>query len=464
MIFKKKTKLAIIFIIFLTLFFFLSKTIGNNDYPIAQKIKSFVPKTIKETLKNSVFIFSIINNKNNEQDADIKKLKQSVKILEAKVFEIENDSSLILISDKKIISDKGDNFNLKIYKLPLPPHEEWGSKPVAYLETDGDKIYFSSGDGRFFYIENNSDFLKKKVKYYEIDTNIKKYIFNEDFFEPSTLSIKDIFIKDKKIFFTYGHLEGECLTLQVAYSDINAEYLEFKDFFSKKECNKEYDFINAQHIGGRLVNFSNGRLLLSTGDMGYENLSNDKNSIFGKILSINDNNNHDIISIGHRNPQGLFYNKNKNIILNTEHGPTGGDEVNVNDLKGDLKHYGWPFASYGIDDYIKHKDSHSKYGYIEPILNFTPSIGISQIIKTPKDFFNEQKDNRYLVTSLGWNDQIAEGDNSIHIIGLNDTNNIIYKDRLKIFERIRDIIYVKNLNSFLLSLESVPAIGILTKE
>ena len=65
---------------------------------------------------------------------------------------------------------------------------------------------------------------------------------------------------------------------------------------------------------------------------------------------------------------------------------------------------------------------------------------------------------------MGWNDQIAEGDNSIHIIGLNDTNNIIYKDRLKIFERIRDIIYVKNLNSFLLSLESVPAIGILTKE
>ena len=46
-------------LIFLTLFFFLSKTIGNNDYPIAQKIKSFVPKTIKETLKNSVFIFPL---------------------------------------------------------------------------------------------------------------------------------------------------------------------------------------------------------------------------------------------------------------------------------------------------------------------------------------------------------------------------------------------------------------------
>ena len=204
--------------------------------------------------------------------------------------------------------------------------------------------------------------------------------------------------------------------------------------------------------------------MLSTGDMGYENLSDDKKSIFGKILSINDNNNFEIISLGHRNPQGLFYNENKNIILNTEHGPTGGDEVNVNDLKGDIKHYGWPFASYGIDDYIKYKDSHSKYGYIEPTLNFTPSIGISQVIKAPKDFFNKQKDNRYLVTSLGWGQEIADGKNSIHIIELNDTNNIVYKDRLKIFERIRDIIYIKNLDSFLLSLESVPAIGILTKE
>ena len=115
MIFKNKTKLAIIFIIFLTLFFFISKTIGNEDYPIAQKIKSFIPETIKKTLKNSVFIFSIINNKNNEQDAEIKKLKQFVKTLEAKIFEIENDSSLVLISDKKMISDKGENFNLKIF-------------------------------------------------------------------------------------------------------------------------------------------------------------------------------------------------------------------------------------------------------------------------------------------------------------------------------------------------------------
>ena len=55
------------------------------------------------------------------------------------------------------------------------------------------------------------------------------------------------------------------------------------------------------------------------------------------------------------------------------------------------KHFGWPFASYGIDDEIKYKDSHAKYGYVEPTLNFTPSIGISQIIKVPENYFFKKK-------------------------------------------------------------------------
>ena len=157
-----------------------------------------------------------------------------------------------------------------------------------------------------------------------------------------------------------------------------------------------------------------------------------------------------LISKGHRNPQGLYYDKIRNIILNTEHGPTGGDEVNINDLKGKTKHFGWPFASYGIDEEIKYKDSHAKYGYVEPALNFTPSIGISQIIKVPEDFFKKSKDNRYFVTALGWDYQIDEGDNSIHIIDLDENQKIIGKDRLKVFQRIRDIIYIKEIKSFAL--------------
>ena len=43
-----------------------------------------------------------------------------------------------------MISDKGEILILKFFKLPLPSHEDWGVKPVAYLESDDNKIYLSS--------------------------------------------------------------------------------------------------------------------------------------------------------------------------------------------------------------------------------------------------------------------------------------------------------------------------------
>lgn len=462
---KKKLITILSLLIILILFVFSWQTVGNKDNFVAQKIKSFIPESLKKNLKNTIFALPYIIEKNKEQDKKIKKFTQRIAILEAQVFNLENQGSLKTISNKEIISDNGEKFNLRILKLPLPQHEEWGLKPVAYLENHSNNIFFSSGDGRFFYINIDEKKIEDSEKLNQIQTNIKDYILDKKFYEPFVLSIKDIFIKNENIFFTYGNVKDNCLILKVAYSKLDYKYLEFKDYFSHKECDDSFDVMNYQHIGGRLFSYFNDSLLLSTGDMGHENLSDTESSIFGKIINIKDNkNNFNIISKGHRNPQGLYYDKIRNLILNTEHGPTGGDEVNINDLKGKTKHFGWPFASYAIDDEIKYKDSHAKYGYVEPTLNFTPSIGISQIIKVPEDFFSEQrKKNRYFVTSLGWDYQIDEGDNTIHIIDLDDNQKIIGKDKLKVFQRMRDIIYVENINSFVLSLESIPALGILTK-
>ena len=55
---------------------------------------------------------------------------------------------------------------------------------------------------------------------------------------------------------------------------------------------------------------------------------NSDNSIIGKILLI-DNKNFEVFSRGHRNPQGIFYDLNDDLIFETEHGPTGGDEINL---------------------------------------------------------------------------------------------------------------------------------------
>ena len=93
----------------------------------------------------------------------------------------------------------------------------------------------------------------------------------------------------------------------------------------------------------------------TTGDFRNRPLAQNIDSNFGKILKINTQTKKtDIVSLGHRNPQGLYYSKKFDFILSTEHGPKGGDEININ-IKPFLKvkNFGWPISSYG-DHYAKH--------------------------------------------------------------------------------------------------------------
>ena len=169
-------------------------------------------------------------------------------------------------------------------------------------------------------------------------------------------------------------------------------------------CKKTNSYGEFQPIqsGGVMSDYNNNKLLLTTGNLDLE-ITQDDESIFGKLLLVDKiSGEYKIVSKGHRNAQGLFYDKVNNVILSTEHGPFGGDEVNI--IKDILKknNFGWPISSYGEhyptmapkDAYEKaplHK-SHSNYGFIEPIKYFVPSIGISQILKAEEGF---QKSNNY---------------------------------------------------------------------
>jgi len=202
-------------------------------------------------------------------------------------------------------------------------------------------------------------------------------------------------------------------------------------------------------------------LLVSMGASDKEKeLAQNDNSPYGKILFFDLNTKkHIIFSKGHRNPQGLL--ASKNVILSTEHGPYGGDEINKILFE---KNYGFPIVSIGEPyefkkitelnrDNYKFKKNHKENYFHEPIFSFAQGIGISEIIEIPNTFSKYWIDN-YFIASLNGR--------SLYRINFNeDFSKINYFEKIYIGERIRDIKYIPSKNLFLLALEETGSLGIL---
>ena len=142
-----------------------------------------------------------------------------------------------------------------------------------------------------------------------------------------------------------------------------------------------------QHFGGKLVLLPDGTLLLTTGDgFDYRELAQDPFTTLGKTVRFNtdgtlpdDNPFADgqrghpaVFSYGHRNPQGLVLDARTGTIYLHEHGPQGGDEVNV--IRPGTN-YGWPAITYGLDysgAYVSPFTEHPDMA--QPIKYWVPSI------------------------------------------------------------------------------------------
>jgi glucose/arabinose dehydrogenase len=140
------------------------------------------------------------------------------------------------------------------------------------------------------------------------------------------------------------------------------------------------------HFGGRIVFDKKGYLFLSLGERGQkenaQNLSKDQ----GKVIRLHDDGKipddnpfvktsgarPEIWSYGHRNPQGMVIHPTTGVIWEHEHGPQGGDELNIIEQG---KNYGWPLITFGIDydNSIISKDT-ARAGLEQPLLYWKPSI------------------------------------------------------------------------------------------
>lgn len=157
-----------------------------------------------------------------------------------------------------------------------------------------------------------------------------------------------------------------------------------------------------QHYGGKLQFLQDGTLLLSTGDgFEYREAAQDKQNQMGKIIRLNtdgsvptnnpfandDGGNDYVYSYGHRNPQGLTLDPATQTIYMHEHGPKGGDEVN---LVRPGKNYGWPAVTYG-ENYSGAYVSPLKQapGVEEPMHYWVPSIAPSGMTFYTGEMFPE---------------------------------------------------------------------------
>ncbi|CAN0441405.1 unnamed protein product, partial [Scytosiphon promiscuus] len=169
-----------------------------------------------------------------------------------------------------------------------------------------------------------------------------------------------------------------------------------------------------------------------------------------------------IYSYGHRNPQGLVKNPMTGEIWDNEHGPQGGDEINIIE-KG--KNYGWPVITYGINySGTPITDKTEMEGMEQPIHYWVPSIAPSGMAFVTSDKYPEWKGN-LLIGSLKF--QYLE---RLELKG----NKVVYREKLMPeMGRVRDVrqapdgfIYVavegKGIYKLLLLLSYISCISLLT--
>ena len=485
---KSKIIFALIFAVTFFGYFTVNNAIGEKNHFLSGVI-SIIPNEIKEILKETLFIFNnkkILKSKKADKDKQLadkdkqladkdKQLENKDKQLADKNEQLANILGFLPFNQSKEINYfelDGKIIVLKKYNSDLifVANNKGYVKGTAYLEYFNNSIFIVTRSGIFSYV-NIEKFKNSSFKAKIIESNIKDLIQYDDFFYKSVFGIKDVLIHDDKIYISYvNQVEKDCYNTSILVSDLSLTKLAFESFFTPNICVKRtnsYGEFSAYYSGGRMVAYKNNKILFTLGEYKFRDHAQDKSNLLGKIISIEVNTKkYEIISMGHRNPQGLFYDNQNDVILSTEHGPKGGDEININTMPGgEIENYGWAISSYGeYSRFVKRDDnhpykSHKKHGFVEPVKYFTPSIGISEIIKINSEFLNHIQ-NEILVASMG--QQIDEGALSIHYFAFDSDYRIKKHNILKINDRIRDMIYVGKINKIFLFLERSASIGVLS--
>lgn len=187
--------------------------------------------------------------------------------------------------------------------------------------------------------------------------------------------------------------EDNHIYLYYTYSEDSRTYNRVSQFFFNKNSLKDEKIIvdkipgSEFHNGGRIKFGPDGKLYITTGDAQEENLSQDMNSLAGKILRVNPDGSvpsdnpftgSPIFALGIRNSQGLAWHPVTGDLFASDHGPKSRDEINLIKPGGN---YGWPEITCDQEDsqYINPITCYSDFTLAPSGIDFHTSANVEEI-------------------------------------------------------------------------------------
>lgn len=402
--FSKNTKIFL-FLALPLIFGFYGFMVGKKNWPPYYLLKSIAHKTFQSDSTKIIL----------KQVA----LDQSINFTETTLLPLSFKELSFGSSNSETSTSSGAIRVFRGYIFILNKHREIFISDIEFNQTTSFKIKELDDNNSFFYDKYKKDLRIHDLLIKEVNGKIQLLISHEKY-----------------------HPNVSKNSLNISYVELGNNFNSTKGpWMSVHEGSKlKYPDYAYSSGGGQLADYDDDSFLVANGDYNLDGWMNEVGSIppsqdmslsLGKIIKINFlTSAEQIISYGHRNPQGLSVSK-KGRILQAEHGPNGGDEINVIDTNN-LLNYGWPYQSLGIQylDFSAPVSGvpGSHLGYNLPLFSFVPSIGISEI--TEIEEFDERWNGDILAASLK--------SRSLYRLRL-EGNKVLYSEPIWVGQRIRDV-------------------------
>jgi glucose/arabinose dehydrogenase len=218
------------------------------------------------------------------------------------------------------------------------------------------------------------------------------------------VAIHPRFAENRFVYLTYSKTgDGGLNTTALARGRLDGNTLaDVKDIFVADAWS-----MGPIHFGSRLAWGRDGTLFMTVGERNDRNRAQDTTHHAGKVLRLRDDGTvppdnpyvgrqgfrPEIYSYGHRNMQGLTVHPETGQLWETEHGPQGGDELNIIQPG---KNYGWPVATYGREYTGGFISAPAREGIEAPVTVWVPSIALSGMVFYTGDRFPQWKGNLFV--------------------------------------------------------------------